>query len=129
MSDELKRLEVELARVRLAKEQLELRDALQRAERKQRIADTADTLVDAGRRAAKSSAAAVAQRTPSAPVAWSKIVVIAGLALLLFATYLAGLPESKSNLLVVAFFAAAALGLYALVLLLKKLLQLTFHRE
>lgn len=40
MSDELKRLEIELAKVRLAKEQLELHDALKRAQRKQVISET-----------------------------------------------------------------------------------------
>lgn len=68
MSDELKRLEVELAKVRLAKEQLELQDARQRPERRQRVADGADRLIGAGRSAAQSSAAAIAQRTPSTPV-------------------------------------------------------------
>lgn len=46
---------------------------------------------------------------------------------MLFVMYLAGLPESKSNPLVIAFFAGAAFGLYATLLLLKKLLQLIFR--
>ena len=114
MSDELKKVEIEIAKVRLAKEQLELRDAVNRAERRQRVSDGADRLIGAGRSVAQISAAAIAQRT------------FYGLAIVLFITYLAGLPESKSNALVVAFFASAALALYATVLLLKKLLQLVF---
>lgn len=126
MSDELKKVEIEIAKVRLAKEQLELRDAVNRAERRQRVSDGADRLIGAGRSVAQISAAAIAQRTPLAPVAWAKIFTFYGLAIVLFITYLAGLPESKSNALVVAFFASAALALYATVLLLKKLLQLVF---
>lgn len=128
MSDELKRLEIELAKVRLAKEQIELREAVERVQRKQRLADSADKIIEVGRAAAQGSAAAIAQRTPTASVAWSKILTFGALAFLLFIVYVAGLPESKSNALLVAFIISAAFGLYAAALLLKKLLQLVFHR-
>jgi hypothetical protein len=127
MSDELKRIEVELAKVRLAKEQLELRDALQRAERKQKLADGADKILNTGRSAVHSSAAAIAQRTPKAPVPWGRVFAVYGVALVLFVVYATGLPESKSNALAVAFFASLAFAGYGTLLLVQKLLQLLFR--
>ena len=52
MNEELKQLEIELAKVRLAKEQLELRDALKRAQRQQAISDKTEKVVAVGRNAA-----------------------------------------------------------------------------
>ena len=127
MSDELKRLEIELAKVRLAKEQLELHDALKRAERHQAISEGTAKVVEVGRSAAHNSAAALSDRTSRTPVPWTKVFGYYALSAALFAIYVAGLPESKRNLVVIAFFASCAVALLATYLLLKKLIQLALH--
>lgn len=127
MSDELKRLEIELAKVRLAKEQLELHDALKRAQRKQVISDGTAKVVNASRNAAHNSSAALSDRTSRTPVPWANIFGYYVLSAVLFAVYAAGLPESKRNLLVIAFFASCAIALLATYLLLKKLIQVVLH--
>jgi hypothetical protein len=127
MSDELKRLEVELAKVRLAKEQLELRDAVQRSERRQKLTNGADKIIDIGRSAANSSVEALSQRTPKMPVPLGKVLTYYGIAVVLLFAYFAGLPESKENALILAFFASVASAGYGTFLLLQKLLQFVFR--
>ena len=127
MSDDLKKIEIEIAKVRLAKEQLELRDALRRADRKQRIEDRVAKVLSGSKAAARATAGGIAELTPRQVVSWSKVFfqfVVAGSAFLVYAS---GLPESKNNALVGAFFLGAAFALYGAILFVKKVLQLIFH--
>lgn len=127
MDNELKKLEVELAKVRLAKEQLELRDALKRAERRQNLAGGAERIVAAGVSVARSAAIGIADKTPRTPVAWRHVFTQLAVAAALFIIYVIGLPDSKNNLLLVAFFASVAFAGYGTFLFTKKVFQVVFH--
>ena len=127
MNEELKQLEIELAKVRLAKEQLELRDALKRAQRQQAISDKTEKVVAVGRNAAHNSSVALSDATSRTPVPWKNVFVYYTLSAALFAIYVAGLPDSKHNMFVIAFFASCAVAILATNLLLKKLIQLVLN--
>ncbi|MFC7286460.1 hypothetical protein ACFQPC_00270 [Herminiimonas glaciei] len=135
MSDELNQLELEITRIRLAKEQLELREAIQREERKRKIGVGADRVISFGVAAAQSSVAAIAKQAESEPISGVKIVIRYSIAIAIFYGVLFSvnlLGDGKNPwlivLTVVALVVSGAFALSATILLLKKLLQIVFRR-
>lgn len=127
MDDEIKRLETELAKVRLAKEKLELQRSLRKEVQREKLSAAADRVIDAGREVATQSIQVAERITPTEPISWSRIALAYFFACALFVVYIAGLPDSKNNILVFAFFGSCALAAFGSYLLLRKLLQLTLH--
>lgn len=135
MSDELNQLELEISRIRLAKEQLELREAIQREERKRKIGVGADRVISFGVAAAQSSVSAIAKQAESEPISGVKIVIRYSIAIAIFYGVLFSvnlLGDGKNPwlivLTVVALVVSGAFALSATILLLKKLLQTVFRR-
>ena len=72
MSEELQQLEIKLAKVRLARETLELEEAQKRAMQKQVVSDSADAIV----KATKNSTNFISRNVPK--VRWSLLLICVG---------------------------------------------------
>jgi len=73
MSEELQQLEIKLAKVRLARETLELEEAQRRAMQKQVVSDSADAIM----KATKNSTNFISRNVPIVKARWSLLFICA----------------------------------------------------
>jgi len=127
MDDELKRLETELAKVRLAKEKLELQRSMRQELQREKLSNAADRVIGASREAADNSLKTIARNTRRTPIAWSQVAMAYAVAAVLFIIWVAGMPESQNNALAFFLIGSCAFAIYGSYLLLRKFLQLALH--
>lgn len=123
MSDELQQLELEIAKVRLAKEESELRAAILREERLRKMGAGAEKSIDFGNSAGMDSTPAIAKHAEGKPNREVKIVIYYAVAIaILYGLLYLELWKIESpweiSLIVAALILSGALGLFATILLL-----------
>ncbi|MFZ6849043.1 hypothetical protein [Undibacterium sp. RuRC25W] len=129
MSDELRQLEIELAKVKLEKEKLELQEAQKRYQKKQAVSAGVEKVMEEVVDVAKNSADTISRNVPETQIPLDKVAIFYGISIVFFLLYASDLPANKHSIWVIAFFVAVGFAGYATVLFIIKFFQTVFRKN